>query len=122
MLFVDLFVGSELDSAVTSVAFLRLCKGSLSPYGVAAFNLPAADKAFVQRCGAVFGDHNVFRVPVPASSNEVVLVRGGAGSHSDMVGPALSHRHLYRRAQELSAQYRLPYDLANHFPVWWRLW
>ncbi|KPI84289.1 hypothetical protein ABL78_6656 [Leptomonas seymouri] len=121
LLFVDLFVGSELDSAVTSVDFLQLCRGALSPYGVAAFNLPAADKAFVQRCGVVFGDHNVFRIPVPASSNEVVLVRGGAGSRVDMVGPELSHRHLYRRAQELTAHYRLPYDLASHYPVWWRL-
>lgn len=122
LLFVDLFVGSELDSAVTSVDFLKLCRGALSPSGVAAFNLPAADKAFVQRCGVVFGGDNVFRVPVPASSNEVVLVRGGVESQRGMVGPALSHRHFYRRAQELAAQYRLPYDLANHFPVWWRFW
>lgn len=122
LLFVDLFVGSELDDTVTSIGFLELCRGALSPYGVAAFNLPAADKAFVQRCGVVFGGRNVFRIPVPASSNEVVLVRGGAESRSDMVGPELSHRHLYRRAQELSAQYRLPYDLASHYPVWWRLW
>ncbi|KPA85888.1 putative mitochondrial hypothetical protein [Leptomonas pyrrhocoris] len=122
LLFVDLFVGSELDGAVTSLDFLQLCRGALSPYGVAAFNLPAADKVFVQRCGVVFGDRNVLRIPVPASSNEVVLVRGGVGSRSDMVGAELSHRHLVRRAQELTAQYRLPYDLANHYPVWWRLW
>ncbi|KAK7198220.1 hypothetical protein NESM_000779000 [Novymonas esmeraldas] len=124
VLFVDLFVGSELDSAVTSLDFLRLCRGALSSHGVAAFNLPAADREFVQRCAAVFGAANVYRIPVPASSNEVVLARGGADGACCIPadGLRLSHRHLYRRAQELTAQYRLPYDLANHYPVWWRLW
>ncbi|CAC9542772.1 conserved hypothetical protein [Leishmania infantum JPCM5] len=123
LLFVDLFVGSELDTTVTSHEFLCLCRGSLSPHGVAAFNLPAADKRFVQRCNEVFGSRNVYRIPVPASSNEVVLARGGpknSGAVAD--APHLSHRLLFRRAQELSAHYRLPYDLANHYPVWWRLW
>ncbi|XQJ30974.1 hypothetical protein NXY56_007081 [Leishmania guyanensis] len=123
LLFVDLFVGSELDRAVTSHEFLRLCRSSLSPYGVVAFNLPTADRSFVQRCNEVFGTHNVYRIPVPASSNEVVLARGGAESRGTMAdAPHLSHRHMFRRAQELTAQYRLPYDLANHYPFWWRLW
>ncbi|KAG5490915.1 hypothetical protein JIQ42_00800 [Leishmania sp. Namibia] len=123
LLFVDLFVGSELDRAVTTHDFLHLCRRSLSPQGVVAFNLPAADRLFVQRCNEVFGARNVYHIPVPASSNEVVLARGGAESRSTAAdAPHLSHRQLYRRAQELRAQYRLPYDLANHYPVWWRLW
>ncbi|KAG5466626.1 hypothetical protein LSCM1_00791 [Leishmania martiniquensis] len=123
LLFVDLFVGSELDRVVTTHEFLHLCRRSLSPHGVAAFNLPAADWQFVQRCNDVFGARNVYRIPVPACSNEVVLARGGAKSGSTVAdAPHLSHRHFYRRAQELRAQYRLPYDLANHYPVWWRLW
>ncbi|GET92550.1 hypothetical protein, conserved [Leishmania tarentolae] len=123
LLFVDLFVGSELDMAVTSHEFLCLCRQSLSPHGVAAFNLPAGDRQFVQRCNEVFGNRNVYCIPVPASSNKVVLARGG-GKDSGVVAeaPHLSHRILFRRAQELTAQYRLPYDLANHFPLWWRLW
>ncbi|KAG5492458.1 hypothetical protein JKF63_01036 [Porcisia hertigi] len=123
LLFVDLFVGSELDKAVTSHEFLRLCRSSLSPHGVVAFNLPIADRHFVQRCSEVFGPHNVYRIPVPASSNEVVLARGGAESNVTVAAASrLSHRHLFRRAQELTAQYRLPYDIANHYPIWWRLW
>lgn len=124
LLFVDLFVGSEADGAVTSLPFLESCRSALSPYGVVAFNLPAADQTMVRRCQAVFGGpQNVFAISVPSTSNVVLIARGGPGWQSGSgVFPDVSHRHLYRRAKQLTQQYQLPFDLAAQYPIWWRLW
>ncbi|KEG06050.1 spermidine synthase [Trypanosoma grayi] len=120
-MFVDLFVGSEAPSFVSSPAFLQLCRGALSPVGVAAFNLPAADAVFVERCRAIFGRGNVFSFPVPASANVVVLARQASSSDDDDA-VHVSHRHFYRRAQALQKSHALPYDLSGHYPFWWCLW
>ncbi|CCW64765.1 unnamed protein product [Phytomonas sp. EM1] len=134
ILFVDLFMGSDLADGVASAEFLTLCRSSLSSYGVVAFNLPARDRPFVQQCQRIFGDANTYLIPCPSSANVIVLARGGSVSaftrersgertvDGALPAPRLSHRVLYRRAMELSQRHSLPYDLSAHYPVWWRFW
>lgn len=124
VLFVDLFVGSEIAAEVGSLHFLQLCRQSLTSVGVAAFNLPVRADSFVSACERVFGSSNVYTIPTPGSSNIVVLARGG-GEEGDGIStslPHLSHRVLCRRARQLQQRYKLPYDLANHYPLWWHFW
>nr|CCC93575.1 conserved hypothetical protein [Trypanosoma congolense IL3000] len=126
ILFVDLFVGSDLPDLVLSSSFLHLCHGALSSIGVAAFNLPKSNPDFVRRCGQVFGPQNVYQIPVPASANIVVLVRRAATSGAGTAGCGcdvhLARRHFYNRARQLQKSHKIPYDLAHHYPVWWCLW
>lgn len=124
VLLVDLFVGSELATSVSTRSFISQCQRALRWHGVAAFNLPMRDAPFVQRCQDVFGATNVCTIPVPRSSNVVVLARrvAYASGNAPAVCAAVSHRSLYRRAEQLQRLYHLPYDLANHMPWWWRLW
>ncbi|PWU90003.1 hypothetical protein C4B63_54g20 [Trypanosoma cruzi] len=121
VLFVDLFVGSAPPAFLASSSFLQLCHGVLSSVGVAAFNLPAPDPEFIVRCRRVFGRGNVFQIPVPASANVVVIARRVVGSEM-VVGVPISRRHFYRRAEALQKSHALPYDLAGHYPFWWRFW
>ncbi|EKF32329.1 hypothetical protein MOQ_003825 [Trypanosoma cruzi marinkellei] len=121
VLFVDLFVGSVPPAFLSSSSFLQLCHGVLSSLGVAAFNLPAPDPEFMVQCRRVFGRGNVFQIPVPASANVVVIARRVVGK--EMVdGVPISRRHFYRRAEALQKSHALPYDLAGHYPFWWRFW
>ncbi|KAG8342307.1 hypothetical protein ERJ75_001336600 [Trypanosoma vivax] len=116
IIFVDLFVGSEMAPFVSSASFVHLCRGALSSIGVAAFNLPAPDPAFIESCCQVFDKQNVYCFPVPKSSNVIVLARRTpTNSH-------VARRHFYRGALQLQKFHRLPYDLAGHYPLWWRLW
>ncbi|ORC84699.1 uncharacterized protein TM35_000421570 [Trypanosoma theileri] len=123
VLFVDLFVGSSPPVFLSSVPFLSLCHESLSSVGVAAFNLPAADPVFMDSCHRVFGQQNVYQIPVPASANVVVLARRTTTTHGDInEATRLSKRHFCWRAEELQKTHKLPFDLSGHFPLWWRLW
>ncbi|CCW68819.1 unnamed protein product [Phytomonas sp. Hart1] len=134
LLFVDLFLGSDLTDGVASADFLRLCRASLSSCGVVAFNLPARDRPFLQQCRQIFGEANTYLLMNSSSSNVVVLARGGSvsafareglkkgGVDGSVPAPHLSHRMLYRRAMELSERHQLPFDLSAHYPVWWRFW
>ncbi|KAH9597391.1 hypothetical protein LSM04_002763 [Trypanosoma melophagium] len=123
ILFVDLFVGGSPPVFLSSVPFLSLCHGALSSVGVAAFNLPAADPVFMDNCYRVFGKHNVYQIPVPTSANVVVLAKRTAITHESLdEATRLSRRHFCWRAEELQKTHKLPFDLAGHFPLWWRLW
>ncbi|ESL07062.1 hypothetical protein TRSC58_05255 [Trypanosoma rangeli SC58] len=121
LLFVDIFVGSESPAFLFSSSFLQLCHEVLSSVGVAAFNLPAPDPEFTDTCRRVFGPGNVFQIPVPASANVVVLARRAVGGNMGG-GVPISHRHFYRRAKALQNSHALPYDIAGHYPFWWRFW
>ncbi|RNF17334.1 uncharacterized protein Tco025E_04951 [Trypanosoma conorhini] len=121
VLFVDLFVGSAPPAFLSSPSFLQLCHEALSSVGVAAFNLPAPDPEFTDTCRRVFGRGNVFQFPVPASANVVVLARRVVGGDLGS-GVSISRRHFYRRAKALQKSHALPYDIADHYPFWWRFW
>ncbi|EPY35105.1 hypothetical protein AGDE_07585 [Angomonas deanei] len=124
LLFVDLFVGSEVSGHIGSSGFIADCRTALASQGVVVFNLPDKNKIFVKQCESIFGSCNVFTIPTPLSSNQIVVARRAQGTETGLTGraPQLTHRQLYHRAKELEQTYRLPYDLANHFPVWWRFW
>eukprot|EP00796_Vickermania_ingenoplastis_P005618 gene5618-4037_t len=116
LLLVDLFKGSTLCGDVTRRSFLELCHARLSTNGVAAFNLPRRLRDFEQQCHAVFGGpSHVFSLPVPHSSNRVVVVCKGRAA-------AASHRTLWQRARVVTRTLELPFPAEQQLPIWWRFW
>lgn len=115
VIFVDVFVGSETPPHLQTKAFMSSVQQSLSSIGVAAFNLPSADRDFVKDCTDVFGSSNVFVTSCRHSANNVVFAM------KRNVNEGMSRRHILRRAQEVAAVYRLPYDVSANFPIWWSI-
>lgn len=113
VIFVDVFVGSETPAHLQSKAFMQSVQRSLSPFGVASFNLPSSDREFVKDCCEVFGQKNVFVASCRHSANNVVFAM------KRNTNEGMSRRHIMRRANELCKVYRLPYDVSAHFPLWW---
>jgi spermidine synthase len=112
VLLVDLFVRSDLSALHQSTTFLYKCSAALSSFGIAAFNLPHRDKEFEGRCREIFGEDRVAAIPCPVSANVVVLALAKGAA-------PFSKRHVARRAHQLSAQARFPFDLKDLLPVHW---
>lgn len=116
LLLVDLYTGSAPSPALEQRHFLELCRASLSPHGVAVFNLPQRLLPFERECAQVFGSgEQVYSVPVPFKSNCVVVVCREKSL-------AVSNRVLYHRAAEVSKRFQLPFSLEAQLPFTWRFW
>jgi spermidine synthase len=122
LIFVDTFVGGDVPEHIQAPAFLELCRDRLREGGVAAFNIPFADKELLKDISNVFGKANVFIANVPKTSNVVVF---GAVRSAESGDPRLQqptkNRQFMRRAAEISTAFALPYDLAMHLPHKWLL-
>lgn len=112
LLFVDLFCGSTLSPILSSRAFLQLCHESLSTPGVVAFNLPQADRAFLRTCEGVFGSSHSFAISVPHSAN-CIVVACKSGTEN------CSRRFIWKRAEETTRMFRLPFSLQLQLPLSW---
>lgn len=115
VLMVDLFVGSLFSEQQSHPTFLKLCRESLCSNGVVAFNVPYRLPEFESLCEVVFGKGQVHTIPVPSSSNYIVIASKGRGG-------AISHRLRCRRAREVTKWLELPYALDKELPFWWSYW
>lgn len=115
LLIVDLFVGSLASEEQSRPNFLKLCRENLTSNGVAVFNIPHRLPEFERMCEVVFGKGQVHAIPVPSSSNYVVIASKGRGG-------TISHRLRCRRAREVTKWLRLPYALDKELPFLWSYW
>jgi len=115
VIFVDIFVGSDMPSHTATSPFFAACHTALNRYGVLAMNVHKNEllAATTENAGVVFGPDNVYKLPCGNDGNVVLLAR-----KSQPYGRA-TKRHIVERCTTFSKEYGLSFDLGAHFPLWW---